>query len=183
VKAKIRALIILLILCLFLAALYTLLPAGSGGPSPVRRDSPDTVVTITDIPAGEMQALAITNGGGIFGVLNGPGGVTAVSNRAGPFDDAKMRALVYMACHLTGIRRLDKLAPPDDGDMANSLARFTLILTGNREYNFAILRENPVGDGYFLFFAEEKSLFLIPGASAEWFLRKDTDFLSEAASG
>jgi hypothetical protein len=37
-----------------------------------------------------------------------------------------------------------------------------------------------VGDECFLFFMEERSLFLIPEATADCFLRSDTDFLGEA---
>lgn len=187
-KAKIRALIVLLILCVFLAALYALLPPASGGPgtrggaaggaSPAGGNG-DAVFTITDIPAGEVHALAISNSRGLFGVLNGPDGVIAVSDAEGPFDTAEMRALVYMVCHLTGTRRLDNFPLSDSADIANSLARLTIILTGGREYNFAILRKSPVSDDYLLFSEEDQAVFLIPESSAEWFLRSAADFFSE----
>jgi hypothetical protein len=191
VKAKIRVLIILLILCVFLAAFYALLPSGSGGlpagglsagragdgASPAGAGA-DAGFTITDIPAGEVHALAISNGRGLFGVLNGPGGVIAVSDEEGPFDAAEMRALVYMACHLRGIRRLDKISL-SGADIADSLARLTIILTGGSEYNFAILRKSPVSDDYLLFSEEDQAVFLISASTAEWFLRNAADFFSE----
>jgi hypothetical protein len=183
VKAKIRALIILLILCVFLAAVYALLPpAGSAGLAAGGAADRDAGFAVTDIPAGEVHALAISNKRGLFGVLNGPNGVIAVSDEEGPFDAAEMRALVYMACHLRG-RRLDKLSLSDSADIANSLARITIILTGGAEYNFAVLRKSPVGDEYLLFSEEEQAVFLISESSAEWFLRGAADFFIPTAPG
>ncbi|MDR2434976.1 MAG: hypothetical protein LBD47_10475 [Treponema sp.] len=180
-KTKIRALIILLILCVFLALIYALLPAEGDGSFPARGEGRDALSAITDIPAAEAQALAISNGRGLFGLLNGPGGVIAVSDMAGPFDAAEMRALLYLACHLKG-RRLDKFSP-NAAALADSLARLSLILTGGREYNFALLRKSPVSDEYLLFSEEEQAVFLIPESSAEWLLRGAVDFFIPAAPG
>jgi hypothetical protein len=177
VKAKLRALFILLILCVFLAALYALLPGERAAPSPAPGD---VLSAITDIPAGEARALAVSNGRGVFGLLNGPDGVTAVSDLDGPFDAAEMRALLYAACHLRG-RRLDGFPLPGAAAPGDSLARVTLILSGDREYNFTILRKSPVSGEYLLFFGEEQAVFLIPGSSAEWFLRGAADFFSPGA--
>jgi hypothetical protein len=90
-----------------------------------------------------------------------------------------MRAFVYLACNLTGTRRLD--TPPEAGDLANHLAIFTLIMTGGREYGFALLRKSPVSDDYLLFSEEHQAIFLISESHAQWFLRSAKDFLESPA--
>jgi hypothetical protein len=162
-KAKLRALILLLILCAAMAAGYVLLP----GSSP--QGAAPTLLKITDIPVGELKALALSNSLGVFGILNGPEGLSAVSETSLTFDVAQMRALAYAACHLNGIRRLDTF-DLQEPYIENPLARFTLILTGGRDSNFAILQKSPVGGEYLLFSEDEQCVFLISGSSAELFL-------------
>jgi hypothetical protein len=162
-NTKLRALVILLILCAALAAGYVLLP----GSAP--QDASSSSVTINDIPVGELKALALSTSQGIFGILNGPDGLSAVPEASLTFDEAQMRALVYAACHLTGIRRLDTFSL-QESDIENPLARVTLILTGDRESNFAILRKSPVGSEYLLFSEDEQCVFLISASIAKLFL-------------
>jgi hypothetical protein len=171
VKATIRALIVLFVLCVFLAALYALLPgekapqsAGIEGPA-----SPDESFTITDIPSGEIRALAISGSRGSFGVINRPEG-PALVDAEGVSDAGELGALLYLAGHLSGTRRLDAL-PLSAADIANSLVRITLILEGGSERRFAVLRKSPLDDGYLLFSEDEQRVYLIPESSAEWFLR------------
>ena len=170
-KAKLRALIVLLSLCVIFALLYALLPGGK--PAPAVAESAE-VTFITDIHVGELLALAVTNSYGSFGILNSPDGIRVVSDTEGQFSTSQLRAFVYIACHLTG-RSLDIL--PEVDDIVNSLARFTLILTGGREYHFAVLRKSPVGEDYFLFSEEHQSIFRIANTDAELFLRSAGDFL------
>ena len=177
-KAKIRALIIIFIFCIFFAVTFVLLPSGRQVPgNRTTRDPNDTALMITDIPVSEIQALALSNSYGSFGIINNPAGIAAVSNLAGTFNIQEMRALVYMAGHLPGLRRLDNFSLPDAAYIANSLARFTLILAGGHENNFAILQKSPVSDDYLLFFEEQQSVFLISRSNAELFLRSPEDFL------
>lgn len=174
-KAKIRALIVLSILCACLVLVYILLPKGkpvtAGSVSP-NAESP---AIITDIPVSELLAIAISNSNGAFGILNNPDGITLISDKTGSFSVSQMRATAYTACHLPGIRDLKII--PEAQDIANSLSRFTLILTGGREQNFYILRKSPVGDDYLLFSEEQQSVFLVSAADAEWFLQSAEDFL------
>jgi len=172
VKAKVRALIILMSLCVIFGSIYVLLP--SGKPAPSGRESADDAVLITDIPVGELLALAITSSRGTYGILNSPEGIKIVSDTDGEYSASQMRAFIYIACHLTG-RPLNIL--PEVDDIANSIVRFSLILTGGRENNFAILRKSPVGEDYFLFSEEHQSVFRISGSDAEWFLLNAGDFL------
>jgi len=175
VKAKLRALITLFLLCVILIFTYALIPGKKPAPAGGKQESAENAVLITDIPVSELLALAITNANGSFGILNSPDGIKAVSDINGQFDTAEMRAFVYLACHLTGIRPLDIL--PKTDDIANSIARFSLILTGGREYKFAFLRKSPVNEDYLLFSEEHQAVFLVPASSAEWFLRGAGDFL------
>ena len=170
-KAKVRALIILLSLCVIFGLTYALLPGERQAPV---RESADDAILITDIPVGELLALAVTNSNGSFGILNSPDGIRFVTDTDGSFSASQMRALVYLACHLTG-RTLD--IPPTADDIANSIARYTLILTGGSEINFAVLRKSPVGEDYFLFSEDHQSIFRISGKDAEWFLSSAEDFL------
>ena len=169
-KAKVRALIILSLLCVILGALYAFLPGEKTASGP----ESENAFLITDIPVSELLALAITNRHGSLGILNSPGGIRAVSDTQGDYDLSQLRALVYLACHLTG-RPLDIRAEADD--IANSLARFSLILTGGREYYFAVLRQSPVNEDYFLFSEEAQAVFLVSGSEAQWFLKGAEDFL------
>ena len=171
-KAKIRALIILLILCVFFALLYALLPGKK--PAPAELQGADETFLITDIPVSEVLAMAVSNSYGSFGILNSPDGIRAVSHIDGQYSASQLRAFVYIASHLSG-RLLDIEIGLDD--IANSIARITLILTGSREINFAILRKSPVGEDYFLFSEEHQSVFRISGTYAEWFLYSAEDFL------
>jgi len=173
VKAKIRALITLSILCVFLALAYVLLPSGKSARGAQANVGQSLV--ITDFHVSELLALAISNGYGPFGILNNPEGVAAVSDIVGSFSAAQMRAIIYLACNLTGIRRLDSLPEPED--ITKSLSFFTLILTGDREYVFALLRKSPVSEDYLLFSQEHQAIFLIPESDAQWFLRSAEDFL------
>ena len=177
-NAKIKALIILTIVCIFLGIIFALLPSENSHPdNRAQRNTNDAPVMITDIPVGEIQALAVTNSHGSYGIINSPNEITVVSDLDGVFSTQEMRALIYLAAHLPGIRRLDSFSLPDAADIENSLSRFTLILTGGHENNFAILRESPVSDEYLLFFEEQQSTFLISRSSAELFLRNPEDFL------
>ena len=173
-KAKVRALITLSFLCVAFIFIYALIPGGKSAPSGGGQKSSDETILITDIPVSELLALAITNNHGSFGILNSPDGIRAVSDTDAQFDAAQMRAFIYIACHLKGIRVLDIL--PEAGDIANSIARFSLILTGGREYHFAFLRKSPVGEDYLLFSEEHQSVFVVSGSNAEWFLSNAGDF-------
>ena len=171
-KAKLRALFVLLALCIFFALNLALLPS--------ERPVPAALVTgimITNIPVSEVFALAITNSYGLFGILNSPEGITVLADLDGNFNAQEMRALIYLTANLPGLRRLDNFSPPEADGIANSLARFTLILNGGMESNFTILQQSPVSDDYLLFFEEQGSLFLISRSTAEWFLRDPEDYL------
>ena len=178
-KAKIKALVTLLVLCVFLALTFALLPPGANAPerpgSASAGPTESAAFPLTNIPVSEIQALAISNIHGSYGIINSPDGITAVSDTGVNFSVQEMRALVYLAGHLTATRHLDTFLPKAE-DIANSLARFTLILSGGRENNFAILRKSPVSDEYLLFFEEQQSVFLVSAADAEWFLRSAAEF-------
>lgn len=174
-KAKIRALIILSILCVFLASAYALLPSGQASAAGRGAANFGIPLIITDFHVSELLALALSNSRGPFGILNNPQGITAVSDVDGYFSAAQMRAFVYVVCNLRGTRRLDILPEPEE--IANSLAHFSLILTGYREYRFALLRRSPVSDEYLLFSQEHQAIFLVSEPTAQWFLRGAGDFM------
>ena len=174
-KAKIRALIVLSILCICLALVYIFLPDGKPAATGNIGSNTDNPVVITDIPVSELLAIAISNSNGAFGILNNPDGITFVSDKAGSFSVSQMRAAAYTACHLPGIRDLKII--PEAQDIANSLSRFSLILTGGREQNFYILRKSPATDDYLLFSEERQTVFLVSPADAEWFLQGAEDFM------
>ena len=179
-KAKIRALAVLLILCISLALTYGLLPSAKPPAKPSDKAAAanaEQTITITDIPASEIQALAINNNHGTYGIINRPEGITVVPDTGANFSVRKMRALIYTASHLTGIRRLENYTIPSDDEIKNSLARFSLILSDGRENNFAILKKSPATNDYLLFFEEAKSVFVVSRSNAEWFLRGIGDFL------
>jgi hypothetical protein len=177
-----RALVILFILCVFLTAAFILIPsekAGGNAQGNAASGSAESTVPITDIPVSGIQALAITNAHGSYGIINSPDGISAVSDKSGNFSVKEMRALVFAAAHLRAMRRLDNYSPPQAEDIEKSSARFTLILSDGRENNFAILQKSPVSDGYLLYFEEQKAVFLISQSNAEWFLRSAEELLDD----
>ena len=175
-KAKIRAMIVLFVLCIFFTVTFALLPSGSQAAGRAARVAGDAALMITNIHVADIQAIAIANTYGLIGIINNPTGITVVSHLDGDFNAQHMRALVYFSGNLPGIRRLDNFPIPDAEEIENSLARFSLILTGGHEYNFAILRQSHISDDYFLFFEEQLSTFLISQSTAEWFLRDPESF-------
>ena len=150
-KTKLRALFVLLCLCIFFAASFALLPSGRPVPAAVVSQE-DTAIMITDIHVGDVYALALTNGQGYLGIINNPEEPMIISDLDGSFNIQEIRALIYLSANLPALRSLDNFSLPTEEDIANAFARFTLILSGGFENNFAILQQSPVSNDYVLFF-------------------------------
>ena len=177
-KTKLRALFVLLVLCMFLAAAFMLLPSGRPAPNfGARVNQEDAVIIITDIHVGDVYAMALTNRQGYLGIINNPEEIIVISDMDGSFNNQEMRALIYLSANLPALRSLDNFSIPTEEDIENSLARFTLILNGGFENNFAIIQQSPVSNDYVLFFVEQQSMYLISPSTAEWFLRNPEDYI------
>ena len=173
-KAKIRALIILLSVLVLLAVCYVLLPPEKSPASDSTVQKTDSGIMITDIHVTELLALIITNSHGSFGILNEPDNISLISGTEGSFSVSYMRAAVYLACHLPGIRQLDMT--PEAVDIANPLAAVSLFLADGSEQSFIILRKSPVGDNYLLYIADNQSVFLVSADNTGLFLAGTEDF-------
>ena len=177
-KAKLRAFFVLFVLCMFLAASFALLPSGRPVPAAAAKaGQEDAAIMVTNIHVGDVYALALTNRQGYFGIINNPEELTVISDLDGIFNIQEMRVLIYLSANLPALRSLDNFSLPTEEDIENSLARFTLILSGGFENNFAILQQSPVSDDYLLFFTEQQSMYLISPSTAEWFLRNPEDYI------
>ena len=170
-NVKVRALIITTTLAVLFTLAFLLFPQRKYLPAD-KTTQDGTPVIITDIPVSEVLALALYNNYGTFGILNSPDGVQAMSANEATLSLSQMRAIVYMASHLTGIRLLENYPLPGVTEIINSTARFTLILSDSHSYNFVILQKNSIGDGYILFFEEQKVIYLISDSTAECFLQE-----------
>ena len=175
-KTKLRALFVLLVLCIFFAASFALLPSGRSIPAAVANQE-DTAIMITNIHAGDVYALALTNRQGYFGIINNPEEPMIISDLDGTFNIQEIRALIYLSANLPALRILDNFSLTAEEDIVNALAHFTLILSGGSENNFAILQQSPVSDDYVIFFEEQRSAFFISQSIAEWFIRNPEDYL------
>ena len=173
-KAKIRALIVLAVLCVFLPVIYILIPDGKFAASkpgqPAGQNKPPAPVLITDIPVNEVKAMALSNEYVTLGILNTPEGITAMPGAGKPFSPEQMRALIYKACHLTALRLLDNHPLPQKSETEKAPARFSLILSDGREYNFILLGKSSVDNNYLLYSEGQESVFLISEENARWFL-------------
>lgn len=176
-KAKRRAITALSAACLLLlactAALALYTPRGAQD-----AQAGGTVYEITNIPVGEIRAVAVSNAEAIYGLMQSGGEITMVSDVQGVYSAAELRALVYAACHLTGKREIRDLSAAEQYGINSPLARITLIRSDGGEVNLSLLSQNPIDGSYFLFSEEKQAIYLIPPGEAELFLRREKDFES-----
>ena len=137
---RIRALYLLSAAFLLLAFLFR--PAREASPAPVTED-PSPAPALTDIRVPDIVGFTITRGEKKIGVL--PVGMSfEVLDDPHPYDQEKLAAFLYGACHLTAARTLEHPEALSVYALDPPLSQISLIPASGETIRLLIGAENPL---------------------------------------
>ena len=177
-RAKVYAVRILSVLCICFGIAAVMLWRYT--PNTVASQADTAVYPITEIPVGEIAAIAITNQKASFGVMLQNGVIEVVSDIQGNYDQSQLRALCYAVGHLNGSRKNTDQKSWQGFGIESPLARVTIFKTDGQSENFAVLSQNPIDQNYYLFSETHQAVYLISKREAELFLRQEEDFFNRS---
>lgn len=160
-------------LCLLAAFLLS-----RAAPNPVRQAAPqDSPRMITDIHVGDAAGLVIRRDDEKQGILHVNGSFSVIDHESITFDESKLSALLFAACHLQADR---VIANPEElavYGLAEPECQVSILLANSEYVRFSIGRANPVsGQRYVL--SEDGRVSLVDGETAALFFQQ-TDNLRE----
>ncbi len=155
-------------LCLLAAFLLS-----KATPNPNEQPAPQDL-QITDVHVGDAAGLVIRRADEKQGILHVNGSFSVLDHESIAFDESRLSALLFAACHLQAGR---VIATPDDlavYGLAEPECQVSILLANSEYVRFSIGRANPVsGQRYVL--SEDERVFLIDGETASLFFQKTDD--------
>ncbi|HNW87205.1 MAG TPA: DUF4340 domain-containing protein [Candidatus Limiplasma sp.] len=175
-KAKQRAVAALAACALALIALLGWLLYRPQAETPVAAEA--TVYEVVAVSPADIAAVKVENAQDSYAVLNGADGVEMISQTAGAYDPAQLRALLYAAGHITGSRKVTDESAFSGYGLDEPQATVTLFLADQRQMRFQVLANNPLENSVYFWDETARAVYLIPGEVAALFLRTSQDFIS-----
>lgn len=174
-KAKMRALIVLVLLNILLAGAIAILLTMPGKEAALQENA--TVYEVTDLSASQIMAVKVENENAAYAIMqNGPN-IELISTLKGEWDQTQLRAFIYAAGHISGSRKVEEEAAFGNYGMADPRSSIAIFLSDGTEKYYRVLARNPLDQGSYFYSEEDNAIFLVAQDVADLFLRTEKDFL------
>lgn len=121
---------------------------------------------ITNIHAGEVQAVALTNASGSIGLFSTSGGILVDGEEQSNYSQERLITLVYTLSHMSAERTLSN--PQADSSvygLHQPLAQASILLPDDT-IRLLLGRKSPISDEYYLQLQGNPAIYLIDGDTA-----------------
>lgn len=166
------ACLLLSILLVAISVPLTLSDKGASGP-----DTADviSVTTITDIPVSRVAGVSIRYGEDSLGLIPVGTSFDIIGHEEIPFDQTKLSALVYSACHLQADQRIEPADALSVYGLEQPQAKITLLLQDADPVRLFFGDRCPVSDQIYMCRENDPSVYLISSTVSALLIRSPED--------